>query len=81
VLAPFDGDLPLVLARGALEPQHDLLSGLSLFPEDGLGLTTESRLFLVITATALRGWPLLGLLVLGYLERLVRLAVAAKRPL
>ena len=40
--------LVLPLALGALEPQHQLLGGLRLLPQDGLGLTTETLLFTVV---------------------------------
>lgn len=50
VLAALKDNLVLVAALGALEAEHDLLRGLSLLVEDGLGLTTEARLLPVITA-------------------------------
>ena len=40
--------LVLPLALGALEPQHQLLGGLGLLPQDGLGLTSETLLFAVV---------------------------------
>ena len=40
--------LVLPLALGALESQHQLLSGLGLLPQDGLGLTSESLLLTVV---------------------------------
>ena len=42
--------LVLPLTLGALEPQHQLLGGLRLLPQDGLGLTTESLLLAIVPA-------------------------------
>jgi len=42
VLAPLDRVLGVVLAALALQLQHNLLGGLGLLVEDGLGLTTIS---------------------------------------
>jgi len=42
MLAPFDRVLRVVLAALALQLQHNLLGGLGLLVEDGLGLTTIS---------------------------------------
>ena len=36
------------LASGALNPQDQLLGGLGLLPQDGLGLTAEPLLFTVV---------------------------------
>jgi hypothetical protein len=52
VLAALDRQLVLVLALGALQPKHDLLGGLGLLVEDGLGLTAVSRLLSVIPPLA-----------------------------
>lgn len=49
-----------------------------LLPEDGLGLTTETLLFSVVTSSALSTFTLLGLLVLRYLVQLVDLALFAE---
>lgn len=49
-----------------------------LLPEDGLGLTTETLLFPVVTSSALGALALLGLLVLRYLVQLVHLALFAE---
>lgn len=49
-----------------------------LLPEDGLGLTTETLLFSVVTSSALSTLALLGLLVLRYLVQLVHLALFAE---
>ena len=40
--------LVLPLAICALQPQHQLLGGLGLLPQDGLGLTSESLLLAII---------------------------------
>ena len=40
--------LVLPLARGALKPQHQLLGGLGLLPQDGLGLASEALLLTVV---------------------------------
>ena len=45
--------LVLPLTLGALEPQHQLLGGLRLLPQDGLGLTTESLLLAIVPALQL----------------------------
>lgn len=50
MLASLDGELLTVLALGALHSQHDLLGGLGLLSEDGLGLTSESSLLAVVTS-------------------------------
>lgn len=51
----------------ALEPQDNLLGSLSLLVENGLGLTTISRLFAVITTFPWGSKTVLTLLVLGHL--------------
>ena len=40
--------LVLPLALCALQPQHQLLGGLGLLPQDGLGLTSESLLLAIV---------------------------------
>ena len=40
--------LVLPLALSALQPQDQLLGGLGLLPQDGLGLTSESLLLTVV---------------------------------
>ena len=40
--------LVLPLALGALQPEDQLLGGLGLLPQDGLGLTSESLLLAVV---------------------------------
>lgn len=78
MLASLQRGLFAVLALGALHSQHDLLGGLGLLPEDGLGLATESLLFAIVTTTALGGTALLRLLVLRDLVQLVALALLAE---
>lgn len=53
VLAALQGELLLGLASSALETQDDLLGGLGLLVEDGLGLTTVTTLLPVVTALTL----------------------------
>ena len=40
--------LVLPLALGALQPEHQLLGGLGLLPQDGLGLASEALLLAVV---------------------------------
>ena len=40
--------LVLPLALGALQPEHQLLGGLGLLPQDGLGLASEALLLTVV---------------------------------
>lgn len=53
MLAALQGELLLGLASSALETQDDLLGGLGLLVEDGLGLTTVTTLLPVVTALTL----------------------------
>lgn len=55
MLASLDGQHPLGAAVGvhALEPQHDLLGGLGLLAEDGLGLASVAALLAIIAPLAL----------------------------
>jgi len=53
VLGPLDWALPLSLALQALKTKDQLLGGLGLLPEDGLGLTSETLLLPVVTPPAL----------------------------
>lgn len=78
VLATLQRGLFAVLALGALHAQHNLLGGLGLLPEDGLGLATESLLLAIVTPTTLGGAALLRLLVLRDLVQLVALALLAE---
>lgn len=80
VLATLQGQLALGLALDALQSQHNLLGGLGLLVEDGLGLTTITGLLAVVTTLSLgekRGLAslVLGDLVLGVLAALLALAV------
>jgi hypothetical protein len=52
VLAALQGDLGLVFTQGALKSEDNLLGGLGLLVEDGLGLTTETGLLAVVSALA-----------------------------
>jgi hypothetical protein len=82
VLAALQGELLLGLASSALETQDDLLGGLGLLVEDGLGLTTVTTLLPVVTALTLGEEGGLASLVLGDLVLLVLVAVLglAVRP-
>ena len=40
--------LVLPLALSALQPEHQLLGGLGLLPQDGLGLASEALLLAVV---------------------------------
>jgi len=75
MLASLDGMLGDVLAGLALQPQDNLLCGLSLLVKDGLGLSSVTRLLPVITPLTLRIERILALLVLGNLVKGVLLAV------
>jgi hypothetical protein len=80
VLAALQRQLRLGLALDAFQPQDDLLGGLGLLVEDGLGLTTVTGLLSVVAALSLgeeRGLAGLVLrhLVLGVLAALLALAV------
>jgi len=80
VLASLQSELLLGLAGSALKTQDDLLGGLSLLVEDGLGLTTITALLSVITTLTLGekgslSSLVLGDLVLGVLSALLALAI------
>lgn len=53
VLASLEGQLCLRLAVHALQSQDNLLGGLGLLVEHGLGLTTETALLAVVTSLTL----------------------------
>jgi len=53
VLGPLDGHLVLPLADRALHPEHQLLGGLRLLPQDGLGLTSKALLLAIVPPSAL----------------------------
>merc|ERR1719384_3097825 len=78
VLGSLDGTLVLPLAGGTLQPQHQLLRGLGLLSQDGLGLTTESPLLAIVPAPALGLLGLGRLLVLGHLHLHVLVALGAE---
>merc|ERR1719198_2884298 len=78
VLAALDGEHLLRLALGALHLQHDLLRGLRLLVEHGLGLAAETGLLRVVTTLTLRGERVLALLVLRDLVVRVLLALLAE---
>jgi len=69
VLASLERNVRSVLALGALESEHDLLGGLGLLVEDGLGLTTVTLLLPVVTTLTLSVQRSLTSLVLGDLVR------------
>jgi hypothetical protein len=79
LLASLEGYLHLVLANGTLKSQHDLLCRFRLFVEDGLGLTTVSRLLAVVAAFALHYFRLLALLILCHLVRSISSGMVKKR--
>ena len=68
---------PSGLAFVALQSEGDFLGGFGLLSEDGLGLTSVSRLLPVVTPPSLGGLALLTLLVLGDLVDGVSLALHA----
>lgn len=80
MLAALQCELRLGLALDALQPQDDLLGGLSLLVEDGLGLTTITALLAIVTTLSLGvegslACLVLRDLVLGVLAALLALAV------
>ena len=77
VLASLEDELLLGLARRALQSKDDLLGGLGLLVEDGLGLTSVTGLLSVISPLSLGHQRVFTLLVLGDLVRLVLLALLA----
>merc|ERR1719266_3018848 len=77
VLGPLDGHLVLPLADRALHPEHQLLGGLCLLPQDGLGLTSKALLLAIVPPSALGLLGLSGFLVLGHLEFAVLVALGA----
>lgn len=77
MFASLEGNLLLVLARGAFHSQDDLLCGLSLLLEDGLGLTTETGLLTIVSSLTLGEKRSLTSLVLGDLVEPMAFAFAA----
>ena len=80
MLGALDGALDSVLARATFQTEDQLLGGLGLLTQDGLGLTTEALLLSVVTPLALSEDRLLRLLVLRHLELLVLVAVRTVSP-
>jgi len=78
VFASLEGLLVLVPTLGALESQHNLLCGLGLLVEHGLGLSSKTLLFAVITPLTLGVQGSLSSLVLGHLVGVVLAAPCAK---
>ena len=74
MLGALEDVLDGLLAAGAGELKDDLLGGLSLLVEDGLGLATITTLLTVVTALTLSEEAGLTSLVLGDLELLVLVA-------
>jgi len=71
MLATLDGHLVLALAIGALQTEDDLLGGLGLLSEDGLGLSSVSLLLAIVTPLALGLERVLAFLVLRHLVQRV----------
>lgn len=82
MLASLDGQHSLGSAVGlhTLKPQDNLLCGLGLFPEDGLGLAPIAALLSVVSPLTLCIEGILSLLVLGNFMGLVLLAPLAVSP-
>ena len=72
MLAALQGELLLLLASSALKTEDDLLGGLGLLVEDGLGLTTVTLLLPVVTTLTLSVERSLTSFVLGDLVGTVR---------
>ncbi|QQP48648.1 60S ribosomal protein L44 [Caligus rogercresseyi] len=53
MLGSLEGNLLAALALAALETKHDLLRGLGLLTQNGLGLTTETLLLTIVAPTTL----------------------------
>ena len=76
-LATLDGVESSLLAHGALKLECDLLGGLCLLSEDGLGLSTEALLLGIISSLSLTDERVLAFLVLRYLVGHVLVALLA----
>lgn len=79
MLASLQSQLSLGLTVNTLQSQNDLLGSLSLLVENWLSLTTETRLFTVVTSLTLSEQGgltslVLGDLVLGVLTAVLTLA-------
>mmetsp|Transcript_13448 Transcript_13448/g.20227 ORF Transcript_13448/g.20227 Transcript_13448/m.20227 type:complete len:119 (-) Transcript_13448:70-426(-) len=77
VLCALDAQLLLSLAFLALKTECDLLGGLGLFVKNGLGLTTETHLLVVVPSLTLSEVGSLASLVLGNLMKSVLTALLA----
>merc|ERR1719266_937435 len=77
MLSSLDGNLVLPVAGNALQPEHQLLSGLSLTPQDRLGLTTETLLLTIVSSPTLSSLTFSRLLVLCNLELAVFVTLGA----
>merc|ERR1719432_627670 len=71
VLGSLDSNLVLPLALGALNLEDQLLGGLGLTPQDGLGLTSKSSLLSIVPPSTLGHFALSRFLVLGNLHVLI----------
>ena len=49
MLGTFDGDLHTAFALGALQPEDQLLRSFCLLSQNGIGLTTETLFFTIVT--------------------------------
>ena len=66
-LGSADDENTSTLTVSALDSECDFLGGFGLLPEDGLGLSSITGLFAVVTSSALSCLAFLSLFVLGYL--------------
>jgi len=76
-LRSLDGSERLGLSLGTFELEYNLLGLLSLLSEDGLGLSTESLLFHIISSLTLSDFGSLTGFVLGNLVKGVLLQLWA----
>ena len=77
VLRPLQGQMLLSLASLTFQTKNNLTSSLGLLVEHGLGLTTETHLFGVVTPFSLSEVGSLAGLVLSHLVNLVLTALLA----
>jgi hypothetical protein len=77
MLGSLDAQLLLGFTLFAFHSEYNLSGGLRLFVEDGLGLSTESHLFVIVTALALREITGLTRLVLCHLVHRMLLAFSS----
>ena len=78
VFGSLDTQLLLGFTLFALESQYNFTRRLGLFVKDGFGLTTESHLFTVVPAFALRKVTRLAGLVLRHLVQFMLFALLAR---